>query len=125
MAILTVYVFDAVTKHPIANAKVTVDTAEAYTNEAGIAAFTITPPITIPPPPTPPPVTILPVPPTIVFSVLVKASKHGYVEASKRVTVTEAGATVELGLVPIWVFPVGILAAGGLILLGTKALKWW
>jgi hypothetical protein len=99
---LMVHVVDMVTRSPIADAKVTVDTAEATTDETGTATFKLAP-----------------------GSVLIKASKPGYVEASKRIELTEAGATEELALIPIWVFPVGILAVGGLILLGTKALKWW
>jgi hypothetical protein len=99
---LMVHVVDMVTRSSIADAKVTVDTAEATTDETGTATFKLAP-----------------------GSVLIKASKPGYVEASKRIELTEAGATEELALIPIWVFPVGILAVGGLILLGTKALKWW
>jgi hypothetical protein len=98
-----------VTRKPIAGAKVTVDTAEAYTDEAGTAKLTV------------PPIVILPT--AFPATVYVKASKPGYVEASKRVALTEATVTVDLGLIPIWVFPVGILAVGGLILVGAK-LAW-
>jgi hypothetical protein len=106
-----VHVFDMVTRKPIAGAKVTVDTAEAYTDEAGTAKLTV------------PPIVILPAPTAFPATVYVKASKPGYVEASKRVALTEDTVTVDLGLIPIWVFPVGILAVGGLILVGAK-LAW-
>jgi hypothetical protein len=99
---LMVHVVDMVTRSPIVGAKVTADTAEATTDETGTATFKLAP-----------------------GSVLIKASKPGYVEASKRIELTAAGATEELALIPIWVFPVGIATVGGLILLGTKAAHWW
>lgn len=101
-AALSVLVKDFVTKKPIAGAHVRADTFEAVTDESGTAVFAG----------------------LAAGSYLVKAEKSWYVSADKRVELTEAGAAVDLSLIPIWVFPAGMLVVGGLIFIGTKAFKW-
>lgn len=100
---LMVLVKNMVTGKPVSGASVVVNGFEAVTDETGVAVFEIVPP----------------------GSYAIRVTAPGYIESSKRVELTEAGAVVEISLMPIWVIPTGVAAVGGLILVGTKAMKWW
>ena len=104
--VLTVRVFNAITKKPIDGARVLVDTYEAFTDAEGNAIYEVIPLGT--------------------YTVWAQARDYKSVTFKPTVTLTEAGAVVEIGLWPLWSIGLGIVGAASVtVLAGTKWLRWW
>lgn len=101
---LTITVKDAITKKPVVGATVTVNTNAKATDETGVAIFETIPPGT--------------------YTVEIK--HPSYLSKKFSITLTAAGTTREVTLIPLWSIGLGIVGGGiTLTLIVTKALKWW
>lgn len=101
---LTVTVKDIITRKPVTDATVTVDTYTATTDETGTAMFETLPPGTY----------------------TVEITHPSYLTKTFSLTITEAGEAKEVSLIPIWGIGLGVVGGGILVtVVATKALGWW
>lgn len=101
---LVITVKDAITKKPVAGATVTVNTTAKATDETGTAIFETLPPGTY----------------------AAEIRHPSYWTKKFSVTLTEAGESREVSLIPLWSIGLGIVGGGIVLTLAvTKALKWW
>jgi uncharacterized membrane protein len=99
---LTLIVKDAITKKPVVGATVTVNTNSTSTDETGKAVFETIPPGTY----------------------TVEIRHPSYLTKKLSVTLTEAGLTKEVTLIPLWSIGVGIVGGVSILtIIIAKAVK--
>ena len=103
---LTVRVLNAITKKPIDGARVLVDTYEAFTDAEGNAIYEVIPLGT--------------------YSIWAEARDYKPVTFKPKITLTEAGAVVDVPLWPLWSVGLAVVGGASILTLGaTKAARLW